>query len=99
MDPLSSLLKMAASLALVLGIMLLSAYLFKRFFGGRLGLFKSEPLIHVLATSHFGGKREIAVVEVGGVYLVVGITTNQISLLTKLDTLPPATRTGDKKQA
>ncbi len=99
MDPLSSLLKMAAALALVLGIMVLSAYLFKRFFGGRLGLFKAEPLIRVMAISHFGGKREIAVVEVGGTYLVVGMTTSQISLLTKLETLPPATHTGAPKQA
>ncbi len=81
---LSSVLKMGGALALVLGIVLLTAYVAKRFLGPRLGMWRSEPLIRVIATTHLGAKREIAVVEVGETHLVVGITATQITLLAKL---------------
>jgi flagellar protein FliO/FliZ len=85
MLPLSSVLKMGGALALVLGVVLLTAYLAKRFLGARLGMWRSEPLIRVLATTPLGSRREIAVVEVGGKHLVVGVTASQITLLAQLD--------------
>ena len=85
MDPLSGLLKAGASLTLVLGLMALSVYFMKRFFGSRLGLGRSGPLIQVLARTYLGAKKEIALIEVGEEVLVVGITPNQISLLTRLE--------------
>ena len=88
MDPIPSLLKMVASLAVVIGVMFLVAYGVRRFWGTRLGLWRSEPLIQVISTAHFGAKRDIAVLQVGGAYLVVGMTATQISLLTTLDKLP-----------
>lgn len=80
----SSLLKMGGALAFVLALVFLAAYLAKRFLGPRLGMWRSEPLIRVLATAHLGSRREIAVVEVGGVHLVVGMTASQITLLAQL---------------
>ncbi len=94
MDPFWNLVKVGASLLLVLGIMALTAYAAKRFLGSRLGLWRAQPLIHVLATTYLGPKKEIAVIEVGKEYLVVGITATQISLLTRLEGPPlPSQRT------
>jgi len=87
-DPFWNLVKVGASLLLVLGIMALTAYAAKRFLGSKLGLWRSQPLIQVLATTYLGPKKEIAVIEVGKEYLVVGITPTQISLLTRLEEPP-----------
>ncbi|MBI3803011.1 MAG: flagellar biosynthetic protein FliO [Nitrospirae bacterium] len=88
MDPFWNLVKVGASLLLVLGIIALTAYAVKRFLGGRLGLWRTQPLIQVLSTTYLGPKKEIAVIEVGKEYLVVGITATQISLLTRLEGPP-----------
>ncbi len=88
MDLVPSLFKMASALLLVLGIIVLAAYGAKRFFGPQLGRFRSQSLIQVLATSYLGAKREIAVVEVGEEYFVIGVTPNNISMLTRLKNMP-----------
>ncbi|MFQ5579252.1 MAG: flagellar biosynthetic protein FliO [Nitrospiria bacterium] len=88
MELFPSLFKMLSALLLVLGIIVLAAYGAKRFFGPQLGRFRSQSLIQVLATSYLGGKREISVVEVGEEYFVVGVTANNISLLTRLNNIP-----------
>ena len=85
MDPLSGFLKAGASFLLVLGLMALSAYFMKRYFGPRFGVWRPDRLIQVLARTYVGAKKEIALIEVGEEYLVVGITANQISLLTRLE--------------
>jgi flagellar protein FliO/FliZ len=100
-DPFWNLVKVGASLLFVFGVMALTAYAAKRFLGSRLGLWRSQPLIQVLSTAYLGPKKEIAVIEVGKEYLVVGITPTQISLLTRLEEppRPPApieTRTGGR---
>ncbi len=93
MDPFWNLVKVGASLLLVLGIMALTAYAAKRFLGSRLGRWRAQPLIQVLSTAYLGPKKEIAVIEVGKEYLVVGITPTQISLLTRLEGPPlPSSR-------
>jgi flagellar protein FliO/FliZ len=86
MDMLIVFLKMAGSLLVVLGGIALTAYLAKRFVYPRLGL-KSSP-IQVLATSHLGQRKQISLIEVGGVYLLVGVTASQITLLTQMDKFP-----------
>ncbi len=86
MDVFLSLLKMSGALLVVLGGIALTAYLAKRFVYPRLGL-KQAP-IQVLATSYLGQKRQISLVEVNGVYLLLGVTPNQISLLTQMDKFP-----------
>jgi len=86
MDIFVAFLKMAGSLLVVLGAIALTAHLAKRFVYPRLGI-KSSP-IQVLATSYLGQKKQISLVEVGGVYLVVGVTSNQITLLTQMEKFP-----------
>lgn len=88
MDPLPSLLKMSSSLMVVLAIIALAAYLARRYFGTTLGRWRSQHLIQVVARTPVGPKREIALIEIGQEYLVVGITASQISLLTRLEGTP-----------
>ncbi len=82
-DSLWLLIKTGGALALVLGLVFLSAYGAKRFFPSYLG--RSGPLIHILSRAPLGSGREIAVVEIRGVCLVVGVTASQITLLAQLD--------------
>lgn len=84
-DPWVSLVKMISALLLVLALILVSAYLVKRFFRTRLGRWKNAPLIQVLSTTYLGPKREVSIIEVGNQFLVVGVTPYQISLLSHLD--------------
>ncbi len=86
MEALFGLLKMGGALLVVLGAIATTAYLAKRFVYPRLGL-RDAP-IQVLATSYLGAKKQIALIEVGGIYLLVGVTPNQISLLTQMDKFP-----------
>ncbi len=86
MEMFLGLLKMGGALLVVLGVIATTAYLAKRFVYPRLGL-KNSP-IQILATSYLGAKKEIALIEVGERFLVVGITPNQISLLTEMEKFP-----------
>lgn len=90
-DPWWSLVKMVGALALVLGLMALTAYLAKRYLGSRIGLWGGRSPLHVLATLPVGVKKQITLVAIGETYLVVGVTPTQISLLTRLErsALPP----------
>jgi flagellar protein FliO/FliZ len=86
MEMFLGLLKMGGALFIVLGAIATTAYLAKRFVPSRFGL-KNSP-IQILATSYLGAKKEIALIEVGDVFLLVGITPNQISLLTQMEKFP-----------
>lgn len=91
-DPIPSLIKMISALLLVLGLILAAAFVAKRVLRGRLGQWKSTPLMKVLSTTYLGPKKEISLIEIGQEYLVIGVTPNNISLLTRLDR-PPETNT------
>ncbi|HET6464963.1 MAG TPA: flagellar biosynthetic protein FliO [Nitrospiria bacterium] len=84
MELAASVFKMGASLLVVIGLIALTAYAARRFFGDRLGRWRSGPAIQVLSRAYLGGRKEIALIEVGEAYLVVGITPGQISMLTRL---------------
>ncbi len=80
-DLFSASLKMVYTLGLVLGVMFLIVHLFKKFglknsvFGG-----EGKP-IKVLSTGFLAPRKSIALVEVAGDVLVIGISNDQISLL------------------
>jgi len=80
-DILSSITTVFSALALVLGIFLVGLYVttYVRGRGARGGWIK------VLAASDLGGKRTIAVVEVVEEVLVLGISPQQISFLSKVE--------------
>ena len=83
-EMLPSLLKMVASLGIVLGGVLMTLWLVRRFIQSRSGRFNGQ-LIRLLASSTVGLKKNIALVEVPGQILVLGMTGDRISLLTKID--------------
>ena len=76
--------KTLAMLCIVLGIVVLILYTMKR-----MSLFNrgtDGPIrINVVSSLHLSPKEKIAVVEVTGEMLVLGITPGSISFLTKLD--------------
>ena len=83
-DLFSTALKMLAALGLVLGGLGIFFYITKRvlrkdFAGSR------DKLIRVLANQYIGLKKSIALVEVPGAVLVIGISGDSIRLLTKIE--------------
>jgi len=83
-DMVSSGLQMMTALGIVLGGLLVVFYLFKRYLkrdaGGGHG-----KLIRVIANQYIGIKKNIALVEVPGAMLVIGVSNDKISLLTKIE--------------
>lgn len=87
-DPFASLIKMLSSLLLVLALILGISFGVKRFLRSRFSQWKSAPLVQVLSTAYLGPKKEVSVISVGEQYLVLGVTSHQISLLTRLEHAP-----------
>lgn len=84
--------KVFGALLLVVGLLLLMMIWLKRLGLGK-GAIGQGSLIRVLDTRMIAPKKHVAVIEVGGQCVVVGVTDQQISLLTKLDNSPELVRT------
>jgi len=82
-DMVSSGLKMAAALVLVLAAVLLAAYIARRFLSRR-GSIGGTGSLRILGTQYVGVKKNIMLLEVPGSVLVLGITGDRISLLDKI---------------
>jgi len=80
----TSALKMTAALLVVLGGLCTVLYLIKRF-AGREATASGGRLLRIIASSYIGVKKQIALVEVAGTVLVLGITPDHIALLTKIE--------------
>jgi flagellar protein FliO/FliZ len=83
-EMLPSLFKMIASLGIVLGGLLLTLWMVRRFVQSRSGQVNGQ-LIRVIASSTVGLKKNISLVEVPGQVLVLGMTGDRISLLSKIE--------------
>ena len=81
-DLIPSFLKMASALAVTLGIMLITIYLLKKAMK-RTGVV-NDGLMKILSTQYLGPKNSIMLIDVLGDILVIGVSSNQISLLTKI---------------
>jgi len=83
-DLLPSALNMAAALAAVLGGLFLLLHLGRRYLqrpaaaGGR-------PLVRVVASHPLGLKKSVALVEVPGAVLVLGLSGDRIQMLTRIE--------------
>ncbi|MBW1928486.1 MAG: flagellar biosynthetic protein FliO [Deltaproteobacteria bacterium] len=76
--------KMLASLILIIGLILCVFYFLKRFRGiGRMAV--SGPQIRLVGSLSLAPKRSVAVVEVEGQWLVLGVGTENITLLSTLE--------------
>ena len=83
-DLLSTALKMITALVIVLGGLLIVFYFLRRILKRDIGG-PSEKLIRVLSSSYIGVKKNIFLIEVPGSILVLGVTSDNIRLLTKIE--------------
>lgn len=85
-NPSRHFLRMFLALAGVLAIFGILVFVLKRYSNklGKLPFGKKERLIQVVATHYLGGKKSIALVKVTGEYMVVGVSNDNISLISKI---------------
>ena len=80
-----ALLKMISALALVLGIMIGLAFLFRRFFQ-QTGISMSDgEAIHILSVKYLGPKSSIMIVDILGKIVVIGVSQQYMSHITTID--------------
>ena len=82
-DLLPTAVKMLSALALVLAGLGVAIFFTRRMIGNRSGG-NGEKLIRVLASSYLGVKKNISLVRVPGALLVLGISGDNIRLLTQI---------------
>ena len=83
-DTVSTAFQMLTALGIVLGGLLVAFYFMKRFLKRDVGGSK-EQLIKVIASQYIGLKKNISLIEIPGSILVVGVSNDNISLLTKIE--------------
>ncbi|CAB1059707.1 hypothetical protein D1BOALGB6SA_4469 [Olavius sp. associated proteobacterium Delta 1] len=83
-DLVSGAFQMLTALGIVLGGLLLVFYFMKRYLKRDVGG-SSRQLIKVIASQYIGVKKNIALVKVPGTILVVGVSHDKISMLTKIE--------------
>lgn len=75
---------MLASLAFVLGLIFVAQYIFRRF-SGKAVVGLGTGYIRVIENRYLGPRRSLMLVEVGGEYLLLGVTNDRVSLLKQID--------------
>ena len=80
----SSLLKIASALAVTVGVMIVTAYLFKKIMKRGGGEINNRELIRILSSQYLGPKSSIMLVDVLGHVMVIGLSSGTISLLTEI---------------
>jgi flagellar protein FliO/FliZ len=83
-DMITGAFQMLTALGIVLGGLILVLYFMKRYLK-RDGGGSSGQLIKVIANQYIGVKKNIALIEVPGSILVVGVSNDKISMLTKIE--------------
>ena len=76
--------RMLTALGIVLGGLLVCVYFMKRYLKKDVGG-TNEQLIKVIASQYIGIKKNISLVEIPGSILVVGVSNDNICLLTKIE--------------
>jgi flagellar biogenesis protein FliO len=77
-------LRIILALGITLSLLFLISYLAKRFWLSGMGGKDPTAAVKILSTRYLGGKKTICVVEIEGERLVLGLSTDKISFLTKL---------------
>jgi flagellar protein FliO/FliZ len=80
-DILAFVMKMISALAVVMGLMMAAAYVFKKVFRQGGSGPADENMIRILSTRFLGPKSSVMVMEVAGYMMVVGVTPQQMTLL------------------
>ncbi len=84
-DMSSAIIKTVTALAIVLAAVLLISYIAKKVLKKNDMVFGKDKLIRVLGTSYIGVKKAITLLDVAGEVLVIAVTNNNITMLTKLE--------------
>ncbi|MBW2307931.1 MAG: flagellar biosynthetic protein FliO [Deltaproteobacteria bacterium] len=84
-DTLGSITRMVSSLAIVIGTILLVTVLFRRLTACGTPLGNKFKLIRTITSMPISPKKSIAMVDVAGEIIVIGITSQQISMLYKIE--------------
>jgi flagellar biogenesis protein FliO len=82
-------LKMVLALGGILGLLVLGGYVVRRYLLDQTFLGKRTPLMRVLARVNITPKAGVALLEVPGKVLVIGLTGSTMVALGELTTLPP----------
>ena len=82
-------LKMVLSLGGILGLLVLGGYVIRRFWLDQTFLGKRTPMMRVLARVNITPKAGVALLEVPGKVLVIGLTGSTMVALGELSTAPP----------
>ena len=77
--------KMISALVIVLACIYLGVYLLKKLMGRRRAASGKNNLLEVLETAYVGPKKTVSLVRVADRSVLIGVTDNQISILTELD--------------
>jgi flagellar protein FliO/FliZ len=83
-DLITTSLKMLAFLTVLLGGLIIILYYTKRKFVSQFGGPKGR-LVKVLGNTYIGVKKQVSLVEIPGSVLVLGLSSDNISLLAKID--------------
>ncbi len=83
-DFFSSLIKMVSALAVVLGILIAAMYFLRKFIKGTGTGIDDGKFIKILSTRYIGPKCSIMLMDVLNHIIVVGISNNQITMLTTI---------------
>lgn len=83
-DLYASLLKMILALGILLALLFAGLFVFKRFMGKKIGIAGQNPGIKIITSAYIGPKKSIALVDISGERIVVGITPDHISMLARL---------------
>jgi flagellar biosynthetic protein FliO len=86
LDLINTGIKTTAMLFIVLGLLVLTLFLFKKFLSPKQKI-KGDLFIKVLSSLHLSPKERIEVIEISGERIVLGITPGSINFLTKLNGL------------
>lgn len=80
----SSLLKIASALAVTVGALILTAYLFRKAVRRGGGEINNRAVIRILSSQYLGPKSSIMLVDVLGQVMVIGMSGGTMSLLTEI---------------
>jgi len=83
-DIVLSFIKMISALAVILGLLIGALYFFKRFMRTAGGGTDQGEAIRVVATRYLGPKSSVMIMDIVGQYVAVGVSGNQMTLLTAI---------------
>lgn len=76
--------KMLAALAFVIALMIIAMYFMKKYFFQSLPDVNGSALINIISTRHLSPKNSIMLVEVLGQVILLGVSNQQLSMLSTI---------------